>query len=382
MKFEVRTKEFSKIIDKINPFVDKKSTIPILKNVWIQTGSDHIKMTATNLGQAVQLICPARIKEDGNILIGFHQLKNIVKKLKGDSLGFQKNENTVTINQDNFKIEIKYSDILDFPILQIPEKFNGYIHIDVLEMIFTKTLFAISTKLSEREVFKGVYIERKDNMLKAIATNGYVLAIIKFVPVYNSKDFSFILPREAVVKMCKLMDFDKKKPKSGYFGEESYIKFHWTENKIVFKISEEKFFWANLTTGVYPKMEKAITSNYNILMKANRERIIEILSKIYAFTAPENNGIVLDLSHNVLKISNSLTELEKKDLYLGDASEEMKVSCDGEIKIGLNAGYLLSILQNSVGESVEFKFIDSLSPVLICSEEDKRLLFLIMPRMI
>ena len=65
MEFTVSKTDLVRELNLSQGVVEKKTTIPILSNVLVETAGDRINLTATDLELGIRSSCPARVKKAG-----------------------------------------------------------------------------------------------------------------------------------------------------------------------------------------------------------------------------------------------------------------------------------------------------------------------------
>ena len=65
MEFTVSRADLVRELNLSQGVVEKKTTIPILSNVLIETDGDRIVLTATDLELGIRCSCPAKVKKAG-----------------------------------------------------------------------------------------------------------------------------------------------------------------------------------------------------------------------------------------------------------------------------------------------------------------------------
>src|SRR5690242_6710003 len=93
MKLEFDRDQFVKALQKIGSVVEKKSTMPILGNVYFEAKDKSIRLIATDLETTVQSDCPAKVTEPGTMCVPARSLIDIVKELPERTGRMKKTEN-------------------------------------------------------------------------------------------------------------------------------------------------------------------------------------------------------------------------------------------------------------------------------------------------
>ena len=83
MKIEIPVAELVKAMNIVNSVVPKKSTLPILANVYLQAIDKKLILLATDLDVGIRLIKECNVIEEGTCTISAKSLHDIVKILSG-----------------------------------------------------------------------------------------------------------------------------------------------------------------------------------------------------------------------------------------------------------------------------------------------------------
>ncbi|MBV9266938.1 MAG: DNA polymerase III subunit beta, partial [Acidobacteriaceae bacterium] len=81
MEFSVSKSDLVRELGLTQGVVEKKTTIPILSNILLETDEDQVWLTATDLELGIKCACPARIKKAGAGTIPARKLLDYVRLL-------------------------------------------------------------------------------------------------------------------------------------------------------------------------------------------------------------------------------------------------------------------------------------------------------------
>src|SRR4029077_12668803 len=84
MKATVSSSTLSGALGLVSRAVSPRSTLPVLSNVLLDTGSDGLRVTATNLDLTLSVVVPATVLEEGRITVPARLLGEFVSSL-GDA---------------------------------------------------------------------------------------------------------------------------------------------------------------------------------------------------------------------------------------------------------------------------------------------------------
>src|ERR1043165_6446943 len=81
MEFAVSKSDLVRELGLTQGVVERKTTIPILSNILLETDGDKIWLTATDLELGIRCACPARVKKEGAGTIPARRLLDYVRLL-------------------------------------------------------------------------------------------------------------------------------------------------------------------------------------------------------------------------------------------------------------------------------------------------------------
>ena len=81
MEFTVNKSDLVRELSLSQGVVEKKTTIPILSNILLETAGDRVVLTATDLELGIRCSCPARVRKEGAGTIPARRLLDYVRLL-------------------------------------------------------------------------------------------------------------------------------------------------------------------------------------------------------------------------------------------------------------------------------------------------------------
>src|ERR1700729_491931 len=179
MEFSVSKSDRVRELGLTQGVVEKKTTIPILSNILVETDHDQVWLTATDLELGIRCACPARIKKEGAGTIPARRLLDYVRLLPDADLQVKLQDNQwASLVCGRSRTRIAGMSRESFPELpQMPDVL-AQIPVAVLASMISKTIFAISMEKS-RFTLNGSLLLLKNNSLGMVATDGHRLAMVE-----------------------------------------------------------------------------------------------------------------------------------------------------------------------------------------------------------
>lgn len=344
MEFSVSKADLVRELGLTQGVVEKKTTIPILSNILVETDGDQVWLTATDLELGIRCACPARIKKEGAGTIPARRLLDYVRLLPDADVQVKLAENQwASFVCGRSRTRIAGMSRESFPELpQMPEVL-AEIPLTVLSQMIASTIFAISAEES-RFTLNGALLILKDTGLVMVATDGHRLALVeKQVSLPGlTGSYRALLPKKAMSEIQKLASDDPSKT----------IQFSGNDNHLFFRI-DKRLLLSRKLTGNFPDYERVLPKEHPHTLVIQREELKSAIERVAQFADERSRAIRIQILNGELKVHSSISET-------GESEETIPVDYNGsEIEIGFNAQYLLEFLRSVDGSEVEFHFKDA-----------------------
>jgi DNA polymerase III subunit beta len=348
--------------------VEKRSSMPILSNVLIETQKEGIQLIATDLQVGIRLKCPAKIIDPGGISILARKFFEIIRELPDEEIYIKLKENNkllITCKDSQFNISgLPAADYPPLPETDLSQTMS--LEGEILRDMIQKTIISVS--LDEgRYNLSGIYFEYlkkdKNNILRMVSTDGHRLTLIdKEIEKLEEGIFTkgVLLPRKAVTELLKILE----KPGPVQFGfKDTFGVFQKEETVMIMRLLESNFPDYNL---VLPKKkEKVVTIPKNNLM--------DTMKRMAILSTDKYKGVKFSLTKGNLGILSVNPDI-------GDAKESIPLDYKGgKLEVGFNARFFIDVLLVMESENVTLEFNDAVSPAIISGDNDPGFFALIMP---
>lgn len=356
-----------KALSHMQSVVERRQTIPILSNVLIETSGDEVFLRATDNEIEITERIPAGVENQGSVTVPAHKLYDIVKKLPEGSqlqLTYLEESSQISLVSGRAKFSLASLPANGFPTMtQEDTPFSFKVSAQQLVGLITKTSFAVSME-ETRYNLNGIYIHEKTGenpTLTAVATDGHRLACANLPLPDGARGIpGVIIPRKTINELSKLateMDGD--------------IDVALSANQIRFSIGDIVLS-SRLIDGTYPEYEKVIPVNNDKKLQADSKTLTDVIERV-SVVSEKSRGIKLSLQPGLLHVFATSSDE-------GSAEDELDAVYDNEtFEIGFNYRYLLDILAQIKGETVQIILQDGTSPVILKDETDDSALYVLMP---
>ena len=369
MKLVIDRAVLLKSLSHVQSVVERRGTIPVLANVKLEAANGQLHLTATDMDIAISEKAPAAVSAAGDTTVPAHTFYDIVRKLPDGSqveLTKMSDAAKVIIRAGSSRFSLPTLPVEDFPVMaegDLPHRFT----ISALQCnaLIEKARFAISTE-ETRYYLNGIYlhvIASGDlSVLRSVATDGHRLARIEVpLPAGASAMPGVIIPRKAIAELKKLVDEG---------GAE--VEISLSDSKIRFNCGAATLV-SKLIDGTFPDYDRVIPSANDKIMEVSGKAFTQAVDRVSVISSEKSRGIKLSIKQGKLTLSADSAEH-------GNATEEVEVAYSAEpIEIGFNSRYLLDMMNQIEGDTVQFVFADSTAPTLVRDSADIGSLYVIMP---
>lgn len=351
MQFSVSKNALLKELNLLQGIVEKKSTIPILSNVLIETANEStISLVATDLDVSLQTECAADPTRPGAIVLQARKLFDIVRNLPDAEIKFSKEDNDwvrITCASSEFRIVGQAKE--HFPSTPKADKAGATIPATMMHTLINRTVFAI-TQEESRYALNGALLLFSEGRLQMVATDGHRLALAGAIieeAADNGDHLKVIIPKKALNELAKLTA-----------GSEEGLELSRDENHLYFEI-QNRYLTSRMVAGQFPNYELVLPKNNDKSISLNVDKLSQAIRRAALMADERSHGVKIDLSNGKLSITAQSADV-------GEAKEVIPLEYSGDnLSIGFNAQYLLDFLGVVGTDEVLFEFKDEQSPALL-----------------
>ena len=366
MKVTCRPAILGQALQVVSRAISSRTTLPILNNILIETTSEGLALTATNLEIGIRKLVPAEVETEGSTTAPARLLTDFVGTLPDDELEMTLDGATQTLNLRcaRFDTHIKCIEAEEFPPGPRPDEGDRLeVALDDLVGAVEQTQMAASTD-EARPVLTGVLVQVQGGNLTLAATDGHRLAVRKLAAAGSSDlDASLIVPARALAELSRVL--------KGEPGKVEVI-ISKARNQVFFRAGSSELT-SRLIDGKYPNYAQVIPSKSSTKVKVSTAELTQTVRAVSLFARDSANVIRVKAQAGALTLSATTNEV-------GDSKAEMAADVDGsDIQIAFNARYVLDALGVIGEDEVELLFDGPLSPGLMRPPGKEHYLYVIMP---
>ena len=328
-------------LDLIRGIPNPRSQNPIHGNILI-AAEGSVQLSATDSEMGAQVHVHAVVHEEGSISLPAKRLSDLVRTLPDTPIIFELREsnNSVKITADKGRHTISGSPADQFPEMPSLESRQNPISTDshALQNAIKRTVFAAAGESypnmdAIQFIFSPEYTE-------AVATNRFMIARATFDPIENSDEEreSIVVPRKAINEMLKTFSASAEMT---IWTSGSQALFSDGSNTLVARLQD---------ASEYPSVKVFVESNYETYCIVEKTKLLNLIRRVSVLANPKNNLVILNIEGDEIVA-------ECKTPELGDSVDSMALkSCEGSVRIGISARFLLSSLNNIDTETVRIEF--------------------------
>jgi len=364
MKATIERATLLKSLGHVQSVVERRNTIPILSNVLIEARDDgSLRLMATDLDLQVDESVPANVSQAGATTLSAHTLFDIIRKLpEGSQVELSAAEGKMQVNAGRSRFSLSTLPRDDFPVIaegELPTRFE--LPAATLRQIIEKTRFAISTE-ETRYYLMGIFLHLIDDQLRAAATDGHRLARVTVAKPDGADGMpDVIVPRKAVAELYRLLE-----------EVEGTVEVSLSATKVRFGLGSA-VLTSKLIDGTFPDYNRVIPTANDKLLKLDPKSFSAGVDRVSTIASEKTRAVKMSVDRD--KITLSVTSPEN-----GLATEEIPADYGSDgLEIGFNARYLLDILGEIEGDTVEVHLADAAAPTLLRENDKSNALYVLMP---
>lgn len=348
MKFRINQKTLAAELAFLQPVVEKKSTIPVLSNVLIESVNDaELRIVGTDLDVTlVASSVKATIEQPGAICVSSKKLFEIVRLLPaGGEVEFVKENNQwvkIRCAKSNFRIAgVGREDFPETPKFVAGESGTA---LEIPLAIFIRfvgyTSFAITNEHSRFTLAGAKFIQEENGSVLMVTTDGHRLAYIckAISTVAEGNRLDTLIPKKALSEVAKIARAETET--SG----KSVVKIGEDFHHIYFQIGSRLITCRKLS-GAFPNYEMVIPKDTDKRAGFAVDDLRAAIRRV-SLMADERTGSI-----KLIARSGSI-EVRAQASEEGEGSEVIDADFSGdETGFAYNSKYLLDFLILSPGDS-------------------------------
>ena len=355
----------------------------VIEGIFINTvGDDRCQVCAYDIEKGIKIEISATVHDPGSLVINGAKLASIVKYMPAEVTLETGENNIVTVASGRSKFQLHYLPGSDFP--KIPE-FSPERHFELpqnmLRKIINQTAFAISHD-ETRPALTGLYIEINSDKIKAVACDGFCLAVREILTkteIYSKtgeEELYFIIPGKTITELLRLLE-----------DKEETINFSLTRKHIIFSLKmkygpeeKETVMFSRLVDANYIEYQRFYPKECKTFVTIERNALEDALERASLVTEDRIQGQVK--SAVKFNFTDGLLNVSAISIN-GKFFDEIPIEKTGaDLIIGFPCKYLIEILRSTDQPILKLSLTSALMSMVIEGESesgDSKFLYLALP---
>ncbi|HON61490.1 MAG TPA: DNA polymerase III subunit beta [Deltaproteobacteria bacterium] len=290
MKCNIQKAILQNMLSKVQGFTEKKSTLPILSHVLLETVGDSLHVKATDLHTSIQVKSPCDVLQPGACAINGKSFYDIIRELPDQVLEISIEDNArAHISVENNKIKMNVMDPEEYPMIEFTDIDKGYtVDLSVMKPMIERTIFSIpaSSESDSKYTLGGALLTSgKDatgkGYIEMVSTDTRRLSVVRyFTEDYIDMGGGIIVPRKGLQELKRLMD-----------NREEDSRILLTRDSIFF-ISPDTTATVRLIDGKFPDYQSVVSLDaFPIYTRINAQELHSVLKVCIAMVSDISNCV-------------------------------------------------------------------------------------------
>lgn len=354
----VSKKDLLRVLARCQGVADKKSTMPVLGNVLLESAPEGLRLSATDLVLAVRGELQAEVKRPGSVAVGAKDLFERVRMMPDGQIALEVDDNsTTTIRSVTSARRYTIHGVPGEEFPQLPQADKGdWIELDaaVMSRLISSTYFSISSDETRLHLSSALF-ELEDNRLRMVTTDGHRLSKMEIRAPEVSGEGSMLIPLKGILELRRLCDEAISDNGSDSAPRLRVLK---SGPNVYCELAGFRFS-VKLVDAQFPPYQQVIPSQSASAVRAPRSGLSDALKAVSIAASDRTGGVKITLSPGALRVESESPEA-------GEGFDEIAVDYDGAgLTMGLNAKYLLDVLSAITDDEVILGMSGELDPAVI-----------------
>jgi len=358
MEIRLPKRSFSEALAVLERVIPTRSSNAVLTHLWIEAQPAGLLLRGSNGEIDLEITAPAEINGEGARLVPGQLIGQVVRNLPGELVEMALEGNELVIESGSFSTRLATSDPDDYPRFNFTSKEVVSLPAAELARAIQRVRYAASNE-DYRAIFRGVQLELHPGRLRAVASDGFRLALYDLARPLE-QNLRFVVPARSADEIVKVLERTEGEVSLGVENG------HLTLAAAGFRMA------VALMEGEFPEYERVIPEEFAFEVQLDASTLRDSLKRVKVLADRNNHRIDLVFSEGGLQV---VAEGE-----LGRGVERLAVEAPTEATMTLayNADYLLDAL-NPVGGTARLRFSGASSASVVQDAEDEGYLAVVVP---
>lgn len=363
MHVVVSKKDLLRVLARCQGVADKKSTMPVLGNVLVETtGTDQLRLAATDLYLAVSGMIPASVEQPGSVALGARDLLERIRMMPDGHISITVTDGaTTTIRAVAAARRYTLHGLpgAEFPALPQPDESQRPLTLPVRAIadLVQATHFSISTD-ETRSHLNSALFECDGTRVRMVTTDGHRLSKLELKIDRTDVQSTLLIPLKGVLELKRLCEEARSELAKGEDADALELSMLQNGPNVFFQLRGFQFS-VKLVDAQFPPYQQVIPEASERIIRAPRLPMADAIRAVSVAASDRTGGVKLTLSGGRIRFESESPES-------GDGFDEVAVDYDGvEVTVGFNAKYFLEVLMAIEDEEVLLGLSGELDPAII-----------------
>ena len=362
MKFFGLKEHFERATATAERFTGKHMTLPILGNILMEVAENSLKISATNLEHAVEIVVPGQGSGEGKITVPAKVMASLIQSLKDDKVNLEELKGTLHIRTDSQQVKVHGMASDDFPL--IPQvKQNTLFTLDggALGMALESVLPAVSVSEFKPEL-NGILFKLGTGDLRLASTDTFRLAEKTLSRDRKGPESAapFIVPHRVCQEVSRILSRGNR-PVTIALGD-NQVEFTMEGVRVVSRTIE----------GNFPEYGAIVPKEFQTSTFVERGLLLEAVRASSIFVS-KLQDVTLTLSPTGIEVHSGNPEVGEYRMTVASATTGPGVA------VRFNYKYLLDGLAAFHENEIFIGVNSDTSPAMLRGKSDSSLLYILMP---
>jgi len=350
-------------VQRCQGIVEKRSTKPILCNLYLQAKDQKLEIMGTDLQMAISMSMDAQITKEGVTTVSAQKLFEIIKELDSDeNVELEVKDSFLSIKSGRSRFRLSMMDANDYPDLPKDQTEMSFdLDSNIIAQMITGTAFAMSNDETRKYLTGTLFEVHPTTGFRMVTTDTHRLAMIEQDLEGSHKHVKCIVPRKTVNEMKKI-------------AEEQEGPVHLSLGALQIRlICGGCTLSSKVIDATFPAYEEVIPTSNPYSVDLQRKPLDQSLRRSMIVANEVTHDVRLTFSEQGLQVAAHNLDQEQ-------AEETIAADIQGiESTIGFNGRYLRDVLGVIATEGIRINFKDELSPVLLTPTDESSAKYVVMP---
>ncbi len=347
--------EAAAMLERIAP---AKASQPVLGQLLVEARQGTTTLRASSGELDLELRLPAEVEGEGAVLVPAGLFSQLVRALPGEYAELRRVPGGLELEGGSFRTRLAVADPEAFPDFPEPAGEGVRLAGEVLARAIGRVRYAAAHE-EYRAIFRGIQLELRPDRLRAVATDGFRLAVFDAEGV-QGPDLKPVVPARAADELVRVL--------KEAAGE---VTLHPEPARVV--VAGERFRMAiALMEGSFPDYERVIPAQFALEATVDAEALRQAIERVRVLADRQSQRV--DLAFGEGRV-----ELAAEGEY-GSGREELPLELSGEtpMVVAYNAQYLIDALKGLKGPA-RLRLSGPTSPSLLTGGEEPGYLAVVVP---